>query len=261
MAIVIAVDGLIGAGKSTLLEYLEKIPTLLSHRLVVLQEDVDDWIDRGILKQYYEEPERYAFCFQLYVLFRRARLLDKAIEENPNAVIVSERTSVSDYMFAIMLYNSKKISDAEFNVYQMVYQKLKKVEVAGRILLKCSPEKALERCVCRNRAGEEKLTLEYLQQVEEYTNDFFQDDATTVPAIKISTEAEIHDVVDSTLIFLEDVVYDIDTRQERFPPIIHCFGSCFGAVILCLCALASSFFKSWSSMLLRFTHEFSNRLL
>ena len=215
MAIVIAVDGLIGAGKSTLLEYLNRIPTITSHRLVVLQEDVNDWVDRGILKQYYEEPERYAFCFQLYVLYRRASLIDKAIEENPNAVIVSERTSVSDYMFAIMLYNSKKISEAEFNVYQMVYRKLKKVEVAGRILLKCSPEKALERCVGRNRAGEEKLTLDYLQQVEEYINDFFQDDSTTVPAIKISSETEIHDVVDSTLIFIVEVVHDIDAQRFK----------------------------------------------
>ena len=172
-------------------------------------------MDRGILKQYYDEPERYAFCFQLYVLYRRASLIDKAIEENPNAVIVSERTSVSDYMFAIMLYNSKKISEAEFNVYQMVYRKLKKVEVAGRILLKCSPEKALERCVGRNRAGEEKLTLDYLQQVEEYINDFFQDDSTTVPAIKISSETEIHDVVDSTLIFIVDVVHDIDAQRFK----------------------------------------------
>ena len=215
MAIVIAVDGLIGAGKSTLLEYLDRIPTIKSHRLVVLQEDVGDWIDRGFLKQYYEEPERYAFCFQLYDLYRRASLIDKAIEGNSNAVIVSERTSVSDYMFAIMLYNTKKISEAEFNVYQMVYTKLKKVEIAGRILLKCSPEKALERCVDRNREGEEKLTLEYLQQVEEYTNDFFQNDVATVPAITISTETEIHDVVDTTLIFLEDVVHDIDTQRFK----------------------------------------------
>lgn len=237
MAIIIAVDGLIGAGKSTLLEYLEKIPTISSHRLVVVQEDVDDWVDRGILKQYYEDPERFAFCFQLYVLYRRAALIDKAIEENPNAVIVSERTSVSDYMFAIMLYNSKKISEAEFNVYQMVYRKVKKVQVAGRILLKCSPEKALERCVGRNREGEEKLTLEYLQQVDEYTNDFFHDDTTTVPAIKISTEAEIYDVVDNTLIFIEDVVHDIDTQRFKR---VFLQSSIAWAVVLalscCVCA-------------------------
>ena len=238
MAIVIAVDGLIGAGKSTLLEYLDEIPTLLSHRLVVVQEDVGDWVDRGILKQYYEDPERYAFCFQLYVLYRRAALIEKAIEENPNAVIVSERTSVSDYMFAIMLYNLKKISDVEFNVYQMVYRNLKKVQIAGRILLKCSPEKALERCVCRNREGEEKLTLEYLQQVEEYTNDFFHDDVATVPAVKISTETDIHEVVDSTLIFLEDVVYDIDTQRFK---LVFLQSSIALAIVLALSGCAYAF--------------------
>ena len=216
MAIIVSVDGTIGAGKSTLLKYLQDIPTIRTRRLIVVEENVADWVDQGLLKQYYLEPERYAFAFQLYVLHTRARRLEKAIEENPSAVIVAERTAVSDYMFATMLHTSGKMSDFEFKVYQMAYSKLRKPVVSARIILDCSPETALERCVARAREGEDTLSLDYLKQVEEYTDDYFRHDReTSCPYVCVSTEVEFDDTRDTALIFLEHIVNDIEDASFR----------------------------------------------
>ena len=111
MPILVSLDSIIGAGKSTLLDYFERnVKYVRSYRVVVVKEDVNDWVQNGILKQYYEDPERYAFCFQLYVLLSRSRLLEKAVKTYPDALILSERTQSSDYMFALMLYETKKIN-------------------------------------------------------------------------------------------------------------------------------------------------------
>ena len=238
MAIVVAVDGIIGAGKSTLLKKLSTIPSIRSRRLVVIQEDVKDWVDQGILKQFYEDPERNAFAFQLHVLCSRAKRLQHAIDHNSGAVIVTERTAVSDYMFAKMLFDSNKIGNFEFKIYQMVYQSMLEIETSARILLKCSPEEALKRCVLRNREGEEKITLEYLQQVEEYTNEFFNEDDEFIPFLKVSTEIELNDLVDTATIFLEDFVHDEENVKFR---IIYLRWTIALAIVLVLSGHVFSF--------------------
>jgi deoxyadenosine/deoxycytidine kinase len=211
MPIIVAIEGIVGAGKSTLLNYIEKKATIGSKRIVVVQENVSDWVEEGILQQYYEDPERFAFCFQLYVLMTRAQLIDRTVEENPNALIVTERTSRSDYMFAYMLYNNKKISEVEFKTYQMVYKKLNKQPISASILLNFPAEKCLQRCSERNRKGEENLTLEYLQEMEEYVKEFFEDDRVR-PKLTIDDEK---DACFQTILFIDTIVYEEEQKIFR----------------------------------------------
>jgi deoxyadenosine/deoxycytidine kinase len=63
--ILVSFDSVIGVGKSTLLTYFENVPYIGSRRVVILREEDSDWVERGILQKYYEDPERYAFCFQV----------------------------------------------------------------------------------------------------------------------------------------------------------------------------------------------------
>jgi deoxyadenosine/deoxycytidine kinase len=216
MPIVVSVDGIIGGGKSTLLKELSSVGSIRTRRVVVVQEEVNDWVDQGILKLFYEDPERNAFAFQLHVLCSRAKRLHRAIEENPDAIIVTERTASSDYMFAEMLFDSNKISSFEFKIYQMVYRNMREINLSARVFLKCSPEEALKRCVARSREGEEKITLEYLEQIEKYMNEFFDEhDETPMPILAVSTEIDLNDLVDTVTIFLDEIVRDEENNKFR----------------------------------------------
>jgi deoxyadenosine/deoxycytidine kinase len=237
MAILITVDGNLGVGKSTLLEYLKSFPYIRNRKLIVIEERVSEWVENGLLKLYYDEPERHSFCFQLYVLVSRAHLIWQAMEQHPNAVIVSERTSLSDYMFATMLYESGTMTECEYKVYQMVYSNLNKGHVAARIVLDCPAEEVHERCKNRNRPGEEKLTLSYLKKVEEYVNEYLKNDP-YLPLVTIKTNTHFHDVSDSALIFLEEIVHKNETYKFK----LFCLRSSIAlAVVLALANCVCTF--------------------
>ena len=214
MAIVISIDGIIGSGKSTLLELLKSHHFVRSRPLVIVKEDVSDWVDQGILQQYYEDQANNAFTFQLYVLFSRLKVLEETMIKHPNAVIISERTMRSDYMFAYMLYNTGKISGFEFKTYQMAYEKIKKTEISGRILLKCDPEVAAKRCSARNRDGEAGLMLSYFVVMDHYIQEFFEEDYAT-DTIMFNEEDKIDVVVERSLKFLNEIVREIEQKKFR----------------------------------------------
>ena len=83
--------------------------------IIFLQEPVDEWTkikinNVTILEKFYQEPDKYAFSFQMMAYISRLAILQKAIKENPDAIIISERCLLTDkYVFAKMLHDSNKI--------------------------------------------------------------------------------------------------------------------------------------------------------
>ena len=66
---VVSVEGNIGSGKSTMLDYFDKFP-----EVELLPEPVKQWTDLGghnMLQKLYEDPKKYNFQFQSYVLLTR----------------------------------------------------------------------------------------------------------------------------------------------------------------------------------------------
>ena len=121
--IVISVEGNIGSGKSTLLKYLTS-DLQLSRPVVFLQEPVDEWqkimSEEGetMLQKFYKNKARYAFSFQMMAYISRLALLKKSVEENPDAIIITERSLYTDrFVFAKMLYDTKNIELAEYSIY------------------------------------------------------------------------------------------------------------------------------------------------
>lgn len=94
---IISIEGNIGSGKSTLLGNLKK--TLANTPGVVfLKEPVDDWETirdkdgNTMLQKFYADQEKYSFSFQMMAYVSRLALLRDTIRQNPNAVIISERS-------------------------------------------------------------------------------------------------------------------------------------------------------------------------
>ena len=87
---IISIEGNIGAGKTTLLSLLQ-VP--------VIPEPVSEWTNtagNNILEDFYNNPKRWAFTFQLNALYTRVQLWRNVQKEHPNDLYFSERSPSAD---------------------------------------------------------------------------------------------------------------------------------------------------------------------
>jgi len=141
-----------------------------------LQEPIEEWnavknMD-GIpmLVNFYQNPKKYGFSFQMLVFFTRYQKLSTALKQNYK-VIFTERNLESDYhIFAKMSYNIMKNMDKiEYDIYLMYYHEFSMlVEKIYIIYIESSIKVCFERIKKRNRDGEEKITLDYLETLENH---------------------------------------------------------------------------------------------
>jgi deoxyadenosine/deoxycytidine kinase len=100
----------------------------------------------------------------------RFSMLRKAIKENPDAIIITERCLYTDkYVFAKMLYDSKMLEDVNYQIYCKWFEEFsQEVPMSKIIYIKTNPEICLERINKRNRTGEDTIELDYLQLCSTY---------------------------------------------------------------------------------------------
>lgn len=178
MSKIISVEGNIGSGKSTLLENLrEKYKDYPN--VVFLKEPVDEWEtikDKNgstILEKFYSNQKRYSFSFQMLAFISRLVLLKKTIKEKPNAIIISERSLITDKMvFAKMLYESEKIEDVEYQIYLKWFDYFCSDYPINKIIyIKSSPHTCNDRINERGRLGESEIPVSYLKSCNDYHTD------------------------------------------------------------------------------------------
>lgn len=175
MSRIISIEGNIGSGKSTLVKSLQTYFKNSNYsNIVFLQEPVDVWNsikdnNGTILEQFYNDQEKYGFSFQMMAYISRLSILRNAIKENPNSIIITERSLYTDkYVFAKMLYNNKKIDDINYQIYLKWFDDfIDDLPQHEFIYLSTHPEKCLERIQKRARPGE-NITLEYLTECSNY---------------------------------------------------------------------------------------------
>lgn len=175
--VVISVEGNIGSGKSTLLKYLTS-DLKLSRPVVFLQEPVDEWqkimSEEGetMLQKFYKNKARYAFSFQMMAYISRLALLKKSVEENPDAIIITERSLYTDrFVFAKMLYDTKNIELAEYSIYLKWFDTFASdFPISKIIYVKTDPPVCLHRIVTRSRSGENVIAIDYLNKCNKYHN-------------------------------------------------------------------------------------------
>jgi deoxyadenosine/deoxycytidine kinase len=213
--IIISIEGNIGAGKSTLIRYLKKNLHSVDYTPVVyVDEPVEEWStirsadDKTMLELFYADPKRYAFSFQMMAYISRLANLDTVVKENQHSVIVTERSLLTDYhVFAKMLRESNDITQEEYAIYCKWFQHFNMYKTSGIIYLKCSPEKAMDHCVKRNRPGE-SLSLDYLEKLEKKHEEWVMSDEMAVLTLK--TEDDVEDMLYSIEEFISEFVEPIE---------------------------------------------------
>ena len=99
----------------------------------------------------------------------RLALLKRVIKENPNAILITERSVFTDKeVFAKMLYDEGKIEEVNYQIYLKWFDEfIEDIPITGLIYINTTPEKSKERVNIRARPGE-NIPLEYLKQCHNY---------------------------------------------------------------------------------------------
>jgi len=169
-----SIEGNIGSGKSTFIDILEKEDKL--QNVVYLEEPVKVWEtikDKNgetILEKFYKDQDNYSFSFQMMAYISRLSELKKKIKENPNKIIFTERSILTDRnVFAKMLYNDKKIEEINYKIYLKWFDEfMSDFNFCGVIYIQTSPEVCNKRIRLRNRKGEENIPIEYSIKCHKY---------------------------------------------------------------------------------------------
>ena len=184
MHYIFSVEGNIGSGKSTLVKMLkETLKTIDNTDVIYLPEPVSVWESikakdgKNAIEKYYENPEKYAFSFQMMAYISRIHQLRETLKTKDNVIIISERSVFTDKeIFAKMLHDDGKIEDIEFNIYcKWFYEFVKDIPVGGLIYVKTEPKICEKRVIIRNRKGE-TIPLSYLQNCHKYHEDWLNNE-------------------------------------------------------------------------------------
>ena len=218
--ILVSIEGNIGAGKSSFLTALKSSigDELLGRQVIFLQEPVDEWQnikDKNgvdILTKFYGDQEKYAFKFQMMAYISRQAMVRRAMRENPNSVIISERCVFTDRkVFAKMLYDAGKIDDIEFKIYNNWFDEFAMdTQYNGHVYLRAVPQTCYDRVRKRNRDGED-IPIEYLTDCHDnHDNWLTQVGSTLVLNADIDCDTEVleyQNLADKTIDYIRTILF------------------------------------------------------
>ncbi|XP_022920605.1 deoxynucleoside kinase-like [Onthophagus taurus] len=162
----VVVEGNIGSGKSTFLNHFQENPSIS-----VLSEPVELWRNCGgtnLFALLYEDPKRWSFTFQSYVLLTMIR--QHSLQTNTSIKVMERSIYSVRYCFVdnmqsegIMPSLSVEVLDEYFNWVKNKPEA--KVDLV--IYLRTSPDVVYERMLQRNRDEEKTVSLEYLTKLHD----------------------------------------------------------------------------------------------
>ena len=222
MHYIFSVEGNIGSGKSTLVKMLkDAFKTVKNTNVVYLPEPVAVWESikdkdgKNAIEKYYENPDKYAFSFQMMAYISRIHQLRESLKKSDNVVIICERSVFTDKeIFAKMLHDDEKIGDIEYNIYcKWFYEFVKDIPVGGLIYVKTQPEICEKRVLIRNRKGE-TIPLSYLQNCHKYHEDWLNNE--NLPVLTLDGNNDFIDCLPES--WLKSIETFVETLSPRIIP-------------------------------------------
>ena len=178
--VIISIEGNIGSGKSTLLDVLTQLSFDKPH--IVIQEDVKDWVsitdnqNTSILEYFYQDKASFGFTFQTLVVLSRIKHILDTVKQNPDHIILTERTHLTDFqIFVKSLYENNIMDEISYLTYSKCHHMLHELlnlKIDGIIYNYASPQTCLDRIKKRNRKGESNIKSEYILELHDRHNDW-----------------------------------------------------------------------------------------
>lgn len=171
---IISIEGNIGVGKSTFTNILKNIFV----ESIIVAEPVDLWLNictksgENILGLFYKNIPRWGYTFQNLAYVTRMMKIQDAIKTNKKTIFLDRSLGTDKNVFEKMLYDDNLISDIENNMYNLWCDFYKNyvndMSSWKYIYLRCSPNTSYERIKKRGREEEKNITLEYLEKLHKY---------------------------------------------------------------------------------------------
>ena len=178
---IISVEGNIGSGKSTILDILRRKYNE-NENIIFVDEPVSEWNQikddgKTVLELFYQDKNKYSFTFQVMAYITRLRKLLEAIDNNPNKVIICERSIYTDkYVFAKMLYQQGYINEIEWKTYNYWFDTFKdKTKLDLVFYVNTEPSICFDRIKKRNRTGESDIPIDYLEHCHKLHQEWLED--------------------------------------------------------------------------------------
>lgn len=160
----ITIDGNIGCGKTSVLNYLHKF-----YKYPVDLEPVEEW--QPYLDKMYQNKEN-TFNFQIRIWLDRCWIQNK----NDNNTIIVERSPLFiKKVFIELALKQNLITEDEFNILINLHNKTNTLwDNNIYIYLRSDPESCISRIKKRNRKSEDNITLDYLQKIDEFSENIIK---------------------------------------------------------------------------------------
>jgi deoxyadenosine/deoxycytidine kinase len=159
----IAIEGVIGAGKTTL---ATMIADMLDARLVLEQFE-----ENPFLKEFYKDPERFAFQTQIFFLLSRYKQQKALFQAD-----LFHRFLVTDYIFEKdKIFAYLNLADEELKLYETLVSSIEhSIPVPDLVVyLQSSVPRLMTNIKHRARSYEAELSEQYIKDLNEAYNYFF----------------------------------------------------------------------------------------
>lgn len=176
----IAVEGVIGAGKTTL---AKKLGELIQANVVLEQ-----FMENPFLKDFYKDPERYAFQTQIFFLLSRYKQ-----QRELGQADLFHRFLVTDYIFEKdKIFAYLNLQDEELKLYETLVSSIQhNIPTPDLVVyLQSSSTRLMTNIKHRARDFEEEMQESYIKDLNEAYNYFFFRYKTTPLLIVNSTELD-----------------------------------------------------------------------
>ena len=171
----ICVLGCIGAGKSTLARALQEVIDHEEGDCLGLYEPVES---NPLLPLYYQDPKRYAFSMQVYMLNRRYEQQKLAQDAAFMGISsVQDSSLFGDSCFVEMLRKDGTLCETEVDVYSSLFANMcREVMYPSLVVyLNCPPHVAKKRIEKRGRDCEKEIPIDYLTALKMELDAFIAD--------------------------------------------------------------------------------------
>ncbi|MBT3216022.1 MAG: deoxynucleoside kinase [Candidatus Marinimicrobia bacterium] len=159
----LAIEGPIGVGKTSLANLMSE---KLGARLVLEQFE-----ENPFLKDFYKDPDRFAFQVQLFFLLQRYQQ-----QQNIRQVDMFHNLLISDYMFIKdRLFASLNLGERDFGLYENVATHLERniINPDLVIYLQADTDTLMKNVAKRGRDFEKNLSADYLDAVNQVYSEYF----------------------------------------------------------------------------------------
>lgn len=166
---IIVIEGNIAVGKSTYINFVVKRLEKIGQKVKVISEPIDLWSTVGVFQKFCADPSRWSYTFQTYAYSTRIQnAIDSYDPQEDYDVYIIERSWFSDRFFMENLHKGGLVSDMEMQMYETwctLWKSVVPFMPTMFLYLRCSAETSHERCLSRQREGEEEIPLEYLKSL------------------------------------------------------------------------------------------------